>query len=490
MTERTSTCAEGARGAAGAHGLDPLRAERGGPVPPSVRGVREPCGCACWYPGEVVDLLVRRDGVDWGPLTSAPKRRRRAISVRRYCLGRSTRRCGAAVTRRFRPRSTLSACRTPWARRSELLDVAKDDRFALTEQRDEAELASVLRSMGVESGWTPRPLLVSTLKELEEDEKRRANRGLRDSVYRVLVDLLLVYLYVLVRQLEWWLLPACEPAAWADWVDRAGRRDPTTATLVVLETATGVVRRCSVGERDPVAHARGASRGHWVLVKIGGHETRAGLARRARGSSRCCSGAGWNWASAADGHVECCSGHGRRGAASSLMMRSGLSGRNGGSGLRRTTVLCCLSGRNLCPRRIRLAAPRSILHPGTGSARCSWAAGGPGVLGVDSLLEQRLPVLQRVAPRYYDIVAWESTRARSLDACRGKCDDMKQLDASLFYDPDLPDGERRARPAREGLFDAVFGAACLGRTGELLADVDTREAARRTWTCCGATLAR
>jgi DNA polymerase-3 subunit delta' len=136
----------------------------------------------------------------------------------------------------------LDASSVPQAVRAaqRLLDVAKADSVALTEQRDEAERASALRSMGVEPGGAVPPALRSTLKQLEEDQKRRATRGLRDSVDRVLVDLLSVYRDVLVRQLDGGLPPV--NAAWADRVEALASATPTTATLAVLD-AIGDARR-------------------------------------------------------------------------------------------------------------------------------------------------------------------------------------------------------------------------------------------------------
>ena len=190
-------------------------------------------------PGEVADLLVRRDGVD------------RALALRaaeeaQSHIGMAHRLATDEEARRRRDETislVLDAATVPQAVRAaqRLLDVAKADSAALTEERDDAERAATLRSMGVEPGGAVPPGLRSTLKQLEEDQKRRATRGLRDSVDRVLVDLLSVYRDVLVRQLDGGLPPV--NAAWADRVERLATGTPPTATLVVLDAIADARRR-------------------------------------------------------------------------------------------------------------------------------------------------------------------------------------------------------------------------------------------------------
>ena len=58
-----------------------------------------------------------------------------------------------------------------------------------------------LRSLGVEPGGTIPPALRAQLKTLEEDQKRRATRSLRDGIDRIMVDLLSLYRDILLLQL-------------------------------------------------------------------------------------------------------------------------------------------------------------------------------------------------------------------------------------------------------------------------------------------------
>lgn len=82
-----------------------------------------------------------------------------------------------------------------------LLDVAADDAKAITEERDALEREAALRSLGLESGATVPPALRAQLKNLDEDQKRRATRSLRDGIDRILVDLLALYRDILLLQL-------------------------------------------------------------------------------------------------------------------------------------------------------------------------------------------------------------------------------------------------------------------------------------------------
>lgn len=82
-----------------------------------------------------------------------------------------------------------------------LLEAAGEDAKAITEERDAEERASALRSLGVEPGGTIPPALRSQLKTLEEDQKRRATRSLRDGIDRIMVDLQSLFRDILLAQL-------------------------------------------------------------------------------------------------------------------------------------------------------------------------------------------------------------------------------------------------------------------------------------------------
>ncbi|MBH0054885.1 MULTISPECIES: DNA polymerase III subunit delta' [unclassified Salinibacterium] len=82
-----------------------------------------------------------------------------------------------------------------------LLELSKADATALTEEKDAHERESALRSLGVAPGGTIPPALRVQLKNLEEDQKRRATRSLRDGIDRIMVDLLSLYRDILLTQI-------------------------------------------------------------------------------------------------------------------------------------------------------------------------------------------------------------------------------------------------------------------------------------------------
>lgn len=79
-----------------------------------------------------------------------------------------------------------------------IVQLATEDANAFTTEKDAAERAALLRTMGVEEGKAVPPAMRSQLTALEEDQKRRQKRSLIDGIDRVLTDLLSVYRDVLL----------------------------------------------------------------------------------------------------------------------------------------------------------------------------------------------------------------------------------------------------------------------------------------------------
>ena len=71
----------------------------------------------------------------------------------------------------------------------EIVQAATEDAKALTAERDEAERAALLRTVGVPEGSKIPPAVRAQVNALEEEQKRRATRSLRDGLDRVLTDL-------------------------------------------------------------------------------------------------------------------------------------------------------------------------------------------------------------------------------------------------------------------------------------------------------------
>jgi len=148
---------------------------------------------------EVASLLERRDGVDAATAT-------RAAREAQSHIGMAHRLATNAQARERRERTLdvalgIRSVSDATNAATVLLDLAKADAEAITEERDSEERDAALRSLGIDPGGTIPPALRSQLKALEEDQKRRATRSLRDGIDRIMVDLLSLYRDILLIQL-------------------------------------------------------------------------------------------------------------------------------------------------------------------------------------------------------------------------------------------------------------------------------------------------
>jgi len=148
---------------------------------------------------DVAALLIRRTGVD---AVTAERAAREAQSHIGMALRLATN-AEARARREETLRTALgltgvSAAVNAAAR---LLAIAGDDAKSITLERDAAEREGVLRSLGVEPGQSVPPGLRGQVKTLEDDQKRRATRSLRDGIDRILVDLTSLFRDVMMVQL-------------------------------------------------------------------------------------------------------------------------------------------------------------------------------------------------------------------------------------------------------------------------------------------------
>ncbi|MHA6696129.1 DNA polymerase III subunit delta' [Homoserinimonas sp. A520] len=148
---------------------------------------------------DVAELIVARDGVDLETATRAAREAQSHIGMaRRLATNDDARR------RRHQTLETALGIRTvsdAVMAAATLLELAGEDGKAITAELDAQERESALRSLGVEPGGTIPPRLRGQLKDLEEDQKRRATRSLRDGIDRIMVDLLSLYRDILLIQL-------------------------------------------------------------------------------------------------------------------------------------------------------------------------------------------------------------------------------------------------------------------------------------------------
>ncbi|MDI2099275.1 DNA polymerase III subunit delta' [Ruicaihuangia caeni] len=148
---------------------------------------------------EVARLLEHRDGVDAErALRSAREAQSHIGMARRLATSDDARqRRSETIELALGIRSVSDAVLAA----ARLLELAKEDGTAITEERDAEERDQLLRSLGIEPGGAVPTALRSQLRALEEDQKRRATRSLRDGIDRILVDLQSLFRDVLLLQL-------------------------------------------------------------------------------------------------------------------------------------------------------------------------------------------------------------------------------------------------------------------------------------------------
>lgn len=149
---------------------------------------------------DVANLIVSRTGVSFD---AAERAARHAQSH----VGMATRLCTndlAASRRDETVRLALSVknVRDAVLVAARLVEIATEDAKALTDERDALELEETRRAFGLGVGEPVPPGMRSQFRSLEEQQKRRETRSLRDGLDRILVDLSSVFRDVLLIQLQ------------------------------------------------------------------------------------------------------------------------------------------------------------------------------------------------------------------------------------------------------------------------------------------------
>lgn len=147
----------------------------------------------------VAQLLRDRDGVDAATAERSARLAQNHIGMaRRLATNAEASARREETVRLVLGMTGVSDAVTAAAR---LLAIATDDAKAVTDEQDADELEQARRAMGISEGDVIPPTLRSQFRTLEEQQKRRATRSLRDGLDRILVDLMSVYRDVLRLQL-------------------------------------------------------------------------------------------------------------------------------------------------------------------------------------------------------------------------------------------------------------------------------------------------
>lgn len=148
---------------------------------------------------EVAQLLIERDSIDRSLALTVAAEAQSHIGM--------ARRLATSADARGRRKDTLVAAleidsvSNAMFTAERWIELARRDADALTAERDSAEREELLRVLGVEDTSKLPPYARADVKSLEESQKRRATRSLRDGLDRILVDLLSLYRDVLMLQL-------------------------------------------------------------------------------------------------------------------------------------------------------------------------------------------------------------------------------------------------------------------------------------------------
>lgn len=148
---------------------------------------------------DIAGLLHERDGIDPGDAERAARLAQSHIGMARRlasdpdAMRRRERTIGIALS--------VSTLGDAMAAAASLSSVAKADSEALTEELDAKEREDAMRSLGLAPGAAIPAQMRAQMRALEEDQKRRATRSLRDGIDRILTDLLSLYRDVLLTTL-------------------------------------------------------------------------------------------------------------------------------------------------------------------------------------------------------------------------------------------------------------------------------------------------
>ncbi|MFB7885787.1 DNA polymerase III subunit delta' [Microbacterium sp. NPDC056057] len=147
---------------------------------------------------DVADLIVRRSGVDPVIAEQSARHAQRHIGMAQRLATDAAARARRDATLRgvLAVRGVGDAVEVAGA----IVAAATDDAKALTAERDEVERTGLLRTLGIAEGAAVPPAVRSQLSALEDEQKRRATRSLRDGIDRVLTDLESMFRDVLLLQ--------------------------------------------------------------------------------------------------------------------------------------------------------------------------------------------------------------------------------------------------------------------------------------------------
>jgi DNA polymerase-3 subunit delta' len=149
---------------------------------------------------DVAALIAKREGID-------PDLALRAATEAQSHIGMATRLATDDAARIRRETSIdlvlgVTTVSGAVGAAAKLLEIAGEDATALGERTDQEERDALLVSLGVGPGGAVPAALRSQVKTLEDDQKRRKTRTLRDAIDRIMVDVMSVLRDVVMVQVQ------------------------------------------------------------------------------------------------------------------------------------------------------------------------------------------------------------------------------------------------------------------------------------------------
>ena len=135
---------------------------------------------------EVAELLVKRDGVAMDLALRCARQAQNHVGMARRLANSQDARARRSET--LREISGISNLSRAMLAAEKLLGVAKRDAESLAQERDKAEKEHLMRAYGLAVDEKIPPNLRPQFKELEDNQKRRNTRALRDGIDRIFTD--------------------------------------------------------------------------------------------------------------------------------------------------------------------------------------------------------------------------------------------------------------------------------------------------------------
>ena len=195
---------------------------------------------------EVAQLLVQREGVDRELALRSARQAQNHVGMARKLATSSEARSRRSET--LREISAITNLSKAMIAAEHLLSVAKRDAQSLAEERDGSEKLALMHAYGLAPEDKLPPNLRAEFKVLEENQKRRGTRALRDGIDRIFTDAESFFRDVMSLQLGT-SAELINPEFEAELIARANSGNVVN-TIEILDAITQSRQRLAANVRD------------------------------------------------------------------------------------------------------------------------------------------------------------------------------------------------------------------------------------------------